>query len=394
MASTEKAYHINPIYDMFNEFDKIGEKAIECANKGEGKCVCVLLDTVDRAQQCYEALQNLFSQRNIDDIDLSLFHARFVQEDRNRIEEEILKKFDDRSLKPGSEHLRPKKAILVATQVVEQSLDVDFDEIITDIAPIDLLIQRFGRVHRHHRPNRVEPDLTLCHIIMPDKTTIDFGTIRNVYSEYLLLTTYFYLQSQTKISLPNTIREAIEYVYRDFNETQFANLDEAILSRLRSSATEFEEHNNVNRGAAKPYLIAEPSYLSNNLMVIPYNKVEDDDEHGSNEISFFYIKTRLGDYTRRCCFVDENDYPMSSTDQSPPNKEALKALYLKTVNIPYYWFKDLPHASGFESIFEPKWMPGVFIFKMKNNIWKGIDPNGKLVIFIRSSEKGIVRNTQ
>ena len=234
MAAAEKIYTLQPVYGAFEDFQRIGILAIEAANKGEGKCVCVLLDTVDRAQNCYSVILNLIGENSIEDIDVSLFHARFLQEVRNRIEASVVEKFDDRSLNLDFVHLRPKKAILVATQVVEQSLDVDFDEMITDIAPIDLLIQRFGRIHRHNRPNRVERDLALCHVLMPDANTIDFGSIANVYQEYLLLTTYLYLQNNNVINLPNTIRDAIEYVYRDFNEQQFENSQEPIKNRLRT----------------------------------------------------------------------------------------------------------------------------------------------------------------
>ena len=77
---------------------------------------------------------------------LILFHARFAMGDRLSIEEKVLKVFGKTS---GSNDREGK--ILIATQVVEQSLDLDFDVMITDLAPIDLIIQRAGRLHRHRR---------------------------------------------------------------------------------------------------------------------------------------------------------------------------------------------------------------------------------------------------
>lgn len=77
-----------------------------------------------------------------------LFHARFAMADRLRVETEVMRRFGrdaDPAERPG---------VLVATQVVEQSLDLDFDLLCTDLAPVDLLIQRAGRLWRHARGQR------------------------------------------------------------------------------------------------------------------------------------------------------------------------------------------------------------------------------------------------
>src|SRR5262249_37078588 len=79
-------------------------------------------------------------------VDAMLFHARFAMGDRQNIEREIVTRFGRKS--------RPKQRrgrVLVATQVVEQSLDLDFDLLVSDLAPVDLVIQRAGRLWRHKR---------------------------------------------------------------------------------------------------------------------------------------------------------------------------------------------------------------------------------------------------
>jgi CRISPR-associated endonuclease/helicase Cas3 len=85
---------------------------------------------VARAQAVFSRLQAYFSEP-----ELGLFHGRFLFKDRERIEADCLDKFGKDSKN------RPHRYVLVATQVIEQSLDVDFDLMISDIAPIDLLLQ-------------------------------------------------------------------------------------------------------------------------------------------------------------------------------------------------------------------------------------------------------------
>lgn len=83
-----------------------------------------------------------------------LFHARFAMCDRLRIEAEVLRRF-------GRGTPAKRAGVLIATQVIEQSLDLDFDLLVTDLAPADLLIQRAGRLWRHQRGPRpvAGPDL-------------------------------------------------------------------------------------------------------------------------------------------------------------------------------------------------------------------------------------------
>jgi len=87
-----------------------------------------------------------------------VFHARFPQGDRQRIEAEVTRRFG-----LGSTESMRRGSVLVATQVVEQSLDLDFDAMVSDLAPIDLLIQRAGRLWRHQRSDR---PLDVCELLV------------------------------------------------------------------------------------------------------------------------------------------------------------------------------------------------------------------------------------
>ena len=107
----------------------------------EGKCVGWIRNTVADAMSAYACLAATIPRAQI-----TLFHARFALRDRLKKEEQVLAYFGD-----TSDHAARKGRLMIATQVAEQSLDVDFDVLLTDLAPIDRVLQRAGRLHRHVR---------------------------------------------------------------------------------------------------------------------------------------------------------------------------------------------------------------------------------------------------
>ncbi|MBP1326306.1 CRISPR-associated endonuclease/helicase Cas3 [Leucobacter exalbidus] len=129
------------IFESIDDEDRVDAVLAVVSNGG---CVAVVCNTVDRAQQMYAELESRLGG------DVALFHSRFTVESRGVRENELIDRL-------GPRGDRPKRMIVVATQVVESSLDVDFDAMFTDIAPMDLLIQRIGRVHRHDRDPEERP---------------------------------------------------------------------------------------------------------------------------------------------------------------------------------------------------------------------------------------------
>ena len=113
----------------------------------DGGCLACIVNTVDRAQKLFSEIQALDPE-----IDLHLFHARFPICQKQKIEETVLALYG-KGLTNTTNPVRPKRSVLVATQVVEQSLDLDFDVMLTDLAPVDLVLQRAGRLHRHDKNN-------------------------------------------------------------------------------------------------------------------------------------------------------------------------------------------------------------------------------------------------
>lgn len=112
----------------------------------EGKSVCWIRNTVDDARKSFKRCAD---ELDMDPERIHLFHSRFVMKDRLRIEGQVLGWFGE-----GSNEAGRRARLLISTQVVEQSLDLDFDLLISDLAPVDLLIQRAGRLHRHIRDER------------------------------------------------------------------------------------------------------------------------------------------------------------------------------------------------------------------------------------------------
>lgn len=129
--------------ELLSDEEAVRRLALEKAESDS--CVCWIRNTVADALEAHERLfQSGFPKEK-----LLLFHARLAMGDRIRREEEVLEAFG-----PKSGHKQRAGKILIATQVVEQSLDLDFDVMITDLAPIDLIIQRAGRLRRHLRDHQ------------------------------------------------------------------------------------------------------------------------------------------------------------------------------------------------------------------------------------------------
>lgn len=110
-----------------------------------GGCIAVICSTINRAQQLYELLGG------VEDEEVELLHSRFLTDHRFEKETSLVSKLG----KDGTQ--RPQRLIVVSTQIIEQGLDLDFDLMFSDIAPLDLLIQRMGRLHRHQHLDVLRP---------------------------------------------------------------------------------------------------------------------------------------------------------------------------------------------------------------------------------------------
>ncbi|WP_292427908.1 CRISPR-associated helicase Cas3', partial [Methanoregula sp.] len=175
-----------------------------------GMCVCWIRNTVADAIDAYQ----LLCQR-VNPDKITLFHARFVMGDRLDKERMVLKHFG----KTSTDSDRTGR-VVIATQVVEQSLDIDFDFMVSDLAPVDLIIQRAGRLHRHN--NHGERGEATLAVYTPPLTADPRGDWHSrvfprgthVYprSGELWLTAQI-LARKGEFTLPDDARELIEGVY-------------------------------------------------------------------------------------------------------------------------------------------------------------------------------------
>lgn len=190
----------------------------------DGGCAAVICNTVNRAQDVHKAIEDeLVNQSNV--CDLILFHARTPFAWRKETEDEVLRKFGKPN-KDGNSPNRPHRAIVVATSVIEQSLDLDFDWILTDMAPIDLVLQRLGREHRHNRPPRPlavnSPVLTILSDGQIDGPPPEFDNA-GIYERHILLRSWLAISKRTIIELPGDIDHLVQWVYGDEEPTKLAN---------------------------------------------------------------------------------------------------------------------------------------------------------------------------
>ena len=205
----QKAKKVFKISTIGTTLESLIEKLEKIMKKGG--CVCIYRNLVFDAQSTYLALKKVFVDK------VYLLHARTSPGWRKEAEDKIMQMFG----KKGNS--RPHCAIVVATQVLEQSLDVDFDVIFSDLAPIDFILQRMGRCHRHL--NMVRPkSLLKPHLyLMADKLSKgevpDYGKHIFVYNEYLLHRTYLRLVrcNCRRINIPGDVQDLINDIYSKHN---------------------------------------------------------------------------------------------------------------------------------------------------------------------------------
>lgn len=218
------------------------------AELAEGGCALVVCNTVTRARTRYVALRERFGDR------VSLTHSRFIARDRASKDADLVHAFG-----PGPGGARDGR-IVVSTQVAEQSLDIDFDLLISDLAPVDVLLQRVGRLHRHDRPR--PGGLARARLIVTGadvgvRPQVDGGSMK-VYGGHLLLRTAALLRELVEagrpIRLPADVPLLVDRCYGDEPLGPAAWVDE--MAAARQEAVDLAAETARNAGS---FALAAPS---------------------------------------------------------------------------------------------------------------------------------------
>lgn len=178
-----------------------------------GGCIAWIRNTVKEAQEAWRTVRNMISERELTDVQVRLIHARYTRTDRNAIEEELVSVLGN-----DPDARRPQKMIVIATQVIEQSVDIDFDAMISDLAPIDLLLQRLGRMWRHERPisvryHHAEPTLYVLTPAQEEIQEMAFGSSSYVYNAEILARTATLAIDDQVWNMPDSCRTLVATVY-------------------------------------------------------------------------------------------------------------------------------------------------------------------------------------
>lgn len=239
-----------------------------------GAAVAVIVNTVARAQKVYEAVRTLLGSSPIE---CTLFHARFPFGRRAEIERSVLERFGR-----SRESCVPR--ILVATQVAEQSLDLDVDLMFSDLAPIDLLLQRAGRLHRHRhhlRPTGCEQPrlIVLCPLVEEGAIPkLDMISGRGyVYHHAVLLRTWHLLRNRTGWSLPDDYRPLIEGVYSNLSAPPPEEFGLGVQETWLVQQEKFMDKATGDRGEAHQRMIPPPDEFKSVIEARHLELTEDDD---------------------------------------------------------------------------------------------------------------------
>jgi len=290
-ALEEKEFEVFLEHDLDYVF--LSDMVLNMANKGNK--VCVIKNTVRYCVEFQRVLEQRATSLGLDHLLFKVkglntpFHARYSTGSRLEITKQVEHTFD--------KHSKDKGMVIVATQVIQQSLDIDFDYMVTDLCPMDLLIQRAGRLQRHKKTRQTKLAclvvLTPVSLVDANRNTLNSLGIGTIYKNFVQLeavlinikeNSHFEINKQSRWRIENTLGKGIaeDYVFARIGKDKLDILKE------KSKASNTEEHK--HKALAMDHLYSR----SFDYLTFAYNP------------ALKNIKTRIGEDTIVIHFKDAN----------------------------------------------------------------------------------------
>lgn len=254
-------------------------------------CAAVICNTVGRAQEIHAFLSEQFGEEHV-----ILTHSRFTATHRTEQEELLVSKLGKKahySEVYGEDSSRPHRLIVVGTQVIEQSLDLDFDVMITDFAPVDLVLQRMGRLHRHDSRSNSERTSAYRKPVCYVRGIETFGShdeapdfprgSKAVYEPMILLSSYAQLLPHfdgEPIRIPADISPLVQKTYQ---ENVPAEIPSAWSEVFESAKQECDKGKDLAIVRAKGYLLCAPHGEQRTMADCMKRLLKADDQRFSDE---------------------------------------------------------------------------------------------------------------
>ena len=315
---TVKLRYVDTIPDMIRLMDE---------RLQDGGCGCIIANTVKAAQEIYTACKE-----SLEHVRLILYHAQFTMPDRYEKEKLLLEKMGK-----ASDNSDRNRLVLIGTQVLEQSLDYDADIMVTQLCPIDLLLQRIGRLHRHNkrdgdkenysRPGRLrKPE---CIILRDGDGSYDSGSSA-VYGEYLLMRTGQILG--TEIKIPGDIPYMVQKVYDQKNDLELT--DEI----YKTAKEKYINTLKTKKQGAKRYLLNKPSQkeISNMLDTSEESSEKAAEASVRDSVSSIEVLLMKENENGDILFVKDDSYkmPVLSSYRTPDHEEG-RMIAMQRLRLPH-----------------------------------------------------------
>lgn len=289
-----------------------------------GGCAGVILNTVRRAQQVAADLRRAFPGAEV-----ILNHAQFAMPGRLRKEERLKQKL--------GKHSTPAErngCLVVGTQVLEQSLDIDFDVLVTDLCPMDLLLQRMGRLHRH--PGRDRPagvKRAACLVLGAEGEELEGGA-QAIYGEYLLRKTLCLLPE--KIDLPGDISRLVQEVYAAGNDGRLG------LDALRAKyEKEMDDRDQKAKPMCLPNAPRDPGSYIHGLLDHDFTPISEAQAEASVRDGAASIEVLLLQYGEDGMLHTLTGEALCIAPDTPPSREEAEVILRQSLRLPYFF--SLPY---------------------------------------------------